>query len=340
MPASCHGRLGLRHAARACLAAGCLLLAPPPAAAEAAGAGFAGAREEIEEPAGITLRIRAAGDPGARLFWQGRAAYLRGEDERACSSFEEALDEGGEHPAVYFWLGRAYGRQAREVDGTLRRAAAARRSRRSFEKAVALDPDYLQARLGLVSFHLVAPGLVGGDPGKARDQAREVLRRDRHLGHLAWGAIYEHAERWDRAARAYESALRSRPQAIEPYLRLVWLHQRRRRFEEAFRVLERGFEGVTDRSLLLYEKGRTAAFSGLRGDEGRLALRSYLAGPIRAGAPSRALALSHLAMIHRHLGDDEEALKIFRRALSLEPDLNGARRNIEDLERFIPDGSG
>ncbi len=301
----------------------------------ARGSSLDGARVEIQEPARLRLRWSRAPSAAARSFWQGRIAYLQGNFEDACESFEKALDKGVEDPAAYFWLGRAYAQQARKNLGTLRRAAAARRSRLSFEEAVRRDPEYLEARLALVSFHLVAPSLVGGNREEAQRQAREIARRDAYLGYLAWGGIYEHGERWDRAAQAYGDAQRIRPEAVDPYLRLVWMYQGRHRFQEAFGVLEKALEQAKETSLLLYELGRTAAFSGLRGEEGLAALEAYLRRPRLAGAPSRALTLSHAAMIHRHLGNNTEALRIFRQASDLDPDLPQVRRNIEDLERLI-----
>ena len=47
-----------------------------------------------------------------------------------------------------------------------------------FEKAVKLDPNYIDARFGLMEFYLMAPRLMGGGADKAREQAVEIRKRD------------------------------------------------------------------------------------------------------------------------------------------------------------------
>ncbi|MCB1032753.1 MAG: tetratricopeptide repeat protein, partial [Acidobacteria bacterium] len=309
-----------------------------------------GPRAEIRSPGELEARRNASTRPSEKAFWQGRLDYLDGDYEAAVAHFRKALDDGGktgpDEASFHFWLGRSYGQLARGKGSSLERMAAARRSRKSFEAALEQDPEYLEPRLGLVRFHLAAPALVGGDRQEAYRQAREIARREPYLGNLAWGAIFEDEEKWDRAALAYRKAARARPGEVEPYLRRVWMLQTLQRFDEAFRTLEELGAHAEDEPLRLYELGRTAAFSGRRLEEGSRALEWYLEAPRRAGDPAPAEALCHLGMIRRHQGENDKALETFRRALALDGDSAQARRNVEDLERLLgaggptPGGSG
>lgn len=330
-----------RRATAAWLAAGLLSLLGA-ATAESQGRDLPGARDEIRDPAVIEARAAAARDAGERAFWEGRRAYSEGNLEAAVTAFRKVLQSREDDAAAHFWLGQAYGRQASGEGSTLARAAAARRSRRSFEEALELDPDYLEPRLGLVRFHLAAPALVGGSVGEAEHQAREIARRDPHLGHLAWGGIFEHEESWEKAEASYRRALRTEPEDPAPYLRLVWMFQSRRRFDEAFAVLKDFASAAPEEPRRLYELGRTAAFSGRHRAQGQAALEAYLALPAPPGNPSPAEALCHLGMIQRHGGDNEQALTTFRRALSLDRASAAARRNVEELEALLrkPSTSG
>jgi hypothetical protein len=118
-------------------------------------------------------------------FHYGQGELQAARYEQAAAWLEQAIALDATHAEYYLWLGRAYGYQAQ-------RAAAgeqfflARKVRKCFEKAVAVDPDLLAARLDLFSFYLQAPSLVGGSIAKAKIQAAEIARRDAAQGKVAW----------------------------------------------------------------------------------------------------------------------------------------------------------
>jgi hypothetical protein len=81
-------------------------------------------------------------------------------------------------------LGQAYLRHAR-ANPSLGAIGKVKRGRAAVERAIALDPENLDARGTLMQFLLQAPGIVGGSRDGARAQAREIERRDRSRGLLA-----------------------------------------------------------------------------------------------------------------------------------------------------------
>ena len=68
-----------------------------------------------------------------------------------------------------------------------------------------------------------------------------------------------------------------------------------------------------------YQIGRLSALSGQRLDAGERSLRSYLAGQLPPGAPTRATAFWRLGMILEKKGDTAKARQAYESGLALEP---------------------
>src|SRR5439155_1976850 len=70
-----------------------------------------------------------------------------------------------------------YGGASLELASRTRSYSAATRGRDAMEKAVALDPDYVDAREGLYQFYQQAPWPIGSS-SKAAAQLAEIAKRD------------------------------------------------------------------------------------------------------------------------------------------------------------------
>lgn len=88
-----------------------------------------------------------------------------------------------------------YHRQVAEVQGVMaqhaglfQQALLARRFRKEIDIAL-LDPRDAQARRDLLEFHLLAPGIIGGDPKKAETAAQQIAAIDAAEGFLAQARI-------------------------------------------------------------------------------------------------------------------------------------------------------
>ena len=82
-----------------------------------------------------------------------------------------------------------YGQKAIKAS-IFRKPGHARNAKKSAEKAIALDPDHIQARFFLMGYHLYAPGILGGKKKEAQNQADQIKMRDPIRGHLAQAQIY------------------------------------------------------------------------------------------------------------------------------------------------------
>ena len=127
-----------------------------------------------------------------------KVAFQKGDFDTAVSLGEKAVAQSPGDAQLQLWLGRAYGRKA-QAASALSQMSLARKCRKAFEKAVSLDPSSADARFDLLSFHVQAPAIAGGDKRIARKQADALLSLDPVRGH--WGLAWI-AERDKDAARA------------------------------------------------------------------------------------------------------------------------------------------
>ena len=77
----------------------------------------------------------------------------------------------------------------------------------SFEKAIKLNPNHIEARWALIELYLQLPGIVGGSERKAEKYANELLKISPVDGYLAKGHIAEYFNRYKEAEKSYTKAI-------------------------------------------------------------------------------------------------------------------------------------
>lgn len=77
----------------------------------------------------------------------------------------------------------------------------------SFEKAIELNPNHIEARWALIELYLQLPGIVGGSERKAQKYANELLKISTVDGYLAKGHIAEYFSRFKEAEKNYSKAI-------------------------------------------------------------------------------------------------------------------------------------
>ena len=322
------------HAGTAAFAAASLLLFRASGAAESASL-EAGARalesqsyQEAIERLSAAVREEPSNGRAAELY--GRALYEENELSRAVEWLERATSLEPRSSSAHYWLGRAYGEQA--IHGNLvLRAKLAGRIRRAFERALELDPDNADARIGLLEFYLQAPSFMGGSFEKARALADDLRGRDPFRAHLAKARLEEHRKRRDLADAEYEAAVREFPQRREPYL---WIERSaidRKDWAPALESMERLLRARPEDPIALYEIGRIAAISGRELERGEASLKRYLDHSPRGDEPTRADAHMRLAEIAQRRGDHDGARREYRAALEADPGAAGARQALGKL---------
>jgi tetratricopeptide (TPR) repeat protein len=328
---------------RACIYRGALACALPltiAAAADAAGAQaptLQTATRSFERRDYARARTQfdaiAAAEPtnAAAAYYLGRVAIVDGNANDAVRWLERAvkLEPGvAEH---HRWLGRAYSRQVQRA-GRFKQLGLAKKIRHSFETAVRLAPDDVEARRDLMQFHLVAPGIAGGDKDEAKRQARAIGERNPMLGRVAAGWIAEASKNDGAAAREFEAAIAQFPDSAAPYMALGMLHQRLERWNEAFAAYERLLARRPSEAAAHYQIGRTAAQSGTNLERGEAALRLYLTKQPGEGDAPLASAHYRLGVILERQGRVEQAKEQYAAALRLDPGQPDAKEALKRLK--------
>src|SRR6185295_12605447 len=92
-----------------------------------------------------------SGDARAASYL-GRVILAEGEVDRAAEWMAKSVALEEANAEYHLWLGRAYGSAAMRAS-VLKQPGIARKVRKEFERASALDPDNLEARFGLIEYY-------------------------------------------------------------------------------------------------------------------------------------------------------------------------------------------
>jgi tetratricopeptide (TPR) repeat protein len=263
----------------------------------------------------------AQSGPGARDYEAGRAHLRANQPDRAERSFKRAIEREPRNGTYYLWLGNAVGQQAATAS-VVRQPFLAREVKAAFERAVALDPELLDAREGLIQFHLLAPGVMGGDKAEARRQHREIARRNPVRGHVAAANIAWSARDTAATERELRAAIALAPDSLAASATLAARLVQWKRVPDAFAVWDALLRRAPASIPARYQFGRLAAITGQRLPEGERQLRAILdvePWPESNWAPGKAAAHARLGDVLRQQGKRDEARAAYDRALALDP---------------------
>ncbi len=140
-------------------------------------------------------------------------ARFRQEQKRhkeAVDLLKRAVQLSPKDSQLHSALGHALARRIGEVN-FVHKGLIAGDMLTAYETAVALDPNNLGAWIGLVHYYAEAPAIAGGSLEKAETYAREVERRDPHLGARELAFVFEKAGRTAEAAEQKQKAAERAP---------------------------------------------------------------------------------------------------------------------------------
>jgi cytochrome c-type biogenesis protein CcmH/NrfG len=174
------------------------------------------ARQYPEAQAALEALVAAHPSDAAACYYLGMTLRHRGDDrarDAAVTWLEKAVTLD---PANATYLGD-YGGTCLELADQHHSFTFATRGRSAMEKAIALDPDNLDARQGLMQFYARAPWPLGS-AARARTEADEILRRAPARGlrtFLVLGRALEKAGNRAEARDAFAVAARLDPASSE-----------------------------------------------------------------------------------------------------------------------------
>jgi tetratricopeptide (TPR) repeat protein len=244
---------------------------------------------------------------------------------------EKALALDPQNSAYHLWLGRAMGRKAEDAN-PFTAFGLARKVKIEFERAVALDKDNLPARADLSEYYLEAPGFLGGDKNKAKQQADYVVEHDRALASYIYARVQE--KQGSTGAEAeYKKAIAASSQPARYWVELAHYYRRTGRLgemEDAIRhsvtVVQQGEPSEFDAAALLLHSGRNLAGA-------TQILRHYVSveDPSEDGPAFRAHYL--LGVLLEKQGKKKEAAAEFQTALNMASEYRPAQDALARVSR-------
>jgi tetratricopeptide (TPR) repeat protein len=250
-----------------------------------------------EARAALAPLVAAEPQNAEALFYLGWTAFRLNQPEESAKLLEQATALDGQRSLYFHVLGDAYGAilQHASVFGKM---GWARKCLAAYDRAIALDPDNLDARAARLSYYRHAPAIAGGGMDKARAEAEEIRRRDPVRGAQALADLY---------------VSEKRP-------------------AEAFAVIDQLVAQHPDNKPAQYHLGRLAAITGQQLARGAAALEAYLQYSPQGSEPGIAAAHWRLGMIREKAGDRSAARAEYEAALKLNPEFAAARESLKKLQ--------
>jgi tetratricopeptide (TPR) repeat protein len=241
--------------------------------------------------------LKSMPDDPQVLYLSGCAHLMLNAPEVAIPVLERAVSARGDSGRYHLALGQAYGLKAMGA-GVLKAVSLAKKSRKEFEKAVQLDPKNIEARLQLIQYYLMAPGIMGGGRDKALGQIRPLMDLNPFYGHLMMAQYH-----WK--GKEYSPA------------------------ETEFQWLEKQY-GDSTRYAYWYNVYGYCLIEQKRTND---AIRAFTRQ--KDLMPGQANAYDSLGDGYRAAGRLEEAASEYRRALEIDPGFKAAKAHLEETEKKL-----
>lgn len=280
----------------------------------------------------VQTLLKAKPNDDAALACMGRVYEREGKSGDAVDWYEKAVKANDTSAHHHLSLASALGTEAQKAN-KLRQPFLARRLKSELERAVALDPNLVDAREGLLQFYIQAPGIVGGSIDRAREQAAIIAKLNPLQGHLAAASIARHDKDFATAEAEYKAAASQAPDSLVAWYSLGTFYESQKRWADAVGVYERLIARSPNELQPRYMYGRVAAVAGDFLERGEREMRYWLANaPPDAPMLTRSGAHLRLGMILEAGGKREAARAEYESALSINPKNVDARKRLDALK--------
>jgi tetratricopeptide (TPR) repeat protein len=286
--------------------------------------------DEARAAAQALIKTNASDD--AALHCMGRLYLAERKSGDAVDWFEKAVKANDNNALHHFYLGNALGDEAQKAN-KLRQPMLARRVKAEFERAVALDPNLVEAHEGLMQYYLQAPGFMGGSQEKAKEQAATILRLNPLRGHFALANIADRNKDLVTVEAELKAAITAAPDSVTAWFSLGAFYQNQKKWTEAFALYDRMIKEQPGETLAHFQYGRVAALSGENMERGERELRYWLSSaPSAAPIVTQSGAHMRIAMIYERQGKKDAARTEYQTALSLNPKNSDAKKMLDALK--------
>jgi tetratricopeptide (TPR) repeat protein len=259
----------------------------------------------------------------------GKIALQQNDASKSVEWLEKAVELNPRSSEAYDWLGKAYGTQA-EKASKFKQPFLASKTKSAWEKAIALDPNNIDARQDMIQYYLQAPGFLGGSKDKAKEQAVEIRKRSPYRGAFVAANVCVGMKDDACAETELKGLITAYPDSTAGYTSLTAFYANAKQYDKAFAVVEGRLKSKPSDAGSMYSFGRTASMSGQNLDRGEQYLRQYIAAPLPNG-PAVANAHYRLGLIAEKRGAKDVARREYQIALQLKPDYPEAKKALSAI---------
>ena len=305
------------------------------------------AQSSLLDQARNLVRSRTSADQAKSLLQQAIAAdarnaephFLLGQIFYAFADFAKAADEAQKAVSLddskadyHILLGNALSGLL-DSAGIFKKRSLAGQIKAEFERAIAEDPKNIPARAALVEFYVQAPGIVGGNTGKAIEQAKQIGALDAVEGHYATAILYFDQKNFAAAEQEYKAAIAADPKRARSYVQLAFVYLQEKKDSEAPALFKRAME--LDPEYLPGDFGvaRSDFLAGQSLDEAERLFKKYLTRWPEEGDPSWANAHWRLGQVYEKQGKKDLAIAEWQEALKLTPNYKPAQDSLKAAGR-------
>jgi len=242
---------------------------------------------------------------------------------------EMAVKINNNNAEAHYWLGQAYGVGAQKAP-IYKKFSYARKCKLEWEKAIQYNREHINARKMLISYHLQAPSIIGGNRDMAMELAIEINKLDSLQGHLAFGQIYISQKNYIKAEKEYQKAIGIDPYETDSYYYLNYLYQMQNKYNKAKEILLGMLKIKPDEFEAYYQLGKTVLLSDEKLDEGITYLEKYI--DKEQNAVSLAYAHWRIGEIYEKLNDNVKAREEYHLALKLDSGNKEAKKALKELD--------
>lgn len=316
---------------------------------------------DIVEP-----RLKSDPNDLLALFIVARFKETAGEFEAALALTEKLLALDPKNADYHCLLAFIYGRQVVRA-GLFRKLGLVRRIKKEAEMALRLNPNHVEARLILIEYFRLAPGIIGGDKNKARALAKEVVKLDPVRGYIAQANFAHQEEKTGQMEELYKKAVEANPQSYHALMTLARFYTygsqrnielaeynateamrldsgraaaysllaqsfaRQERWQELDDLLDQAEKNVPDNLNPYFQAGRVVYQQAKDFARAEGYFRKYLTQEPEPTSASHAQAYWRLGQTLEKMNRKAEAVETIKTALKLDPTLESAKKDLKRL---------
>jgi len=158
---------------------------------------------------------------------------FKGRDvDEAVDQLEKAVDLNPNNADYQFRYGAALGEKAQNA-GMIKQAFLAPKIKNAFKRAVEINPQHIQAHIGLARYYLVAPSIMGGDEAEGWKQLDEAIKLDEFQGRAVKADFLLRAMKNDEAEQEYKILVSSQPKEWKVWHRYGYFCMHLERYDDA-----------------------------------------------------------------------------------------------------------